>query len=112
MDPVTQVQVENTIRELDSLLERAMHQIRKRALEAGEADAAFKVCHAKAFLLADGPVSEREATALLACEMEYVQRKASEAVLLSAQEAGRNLRARMEGQRSLAANLRPLVVGS
>jgi len=109
MDPVTQVAVEERIREIDALLERAMHQVRKRAIEAADTDVAYKVCHAKAYRLAEGPVAEREAEALLACESEYSARKNAEAVLLSAQEAGRNLRSQMEGQRSLAANLRPLV---
>lgn len=109
MNPLAQVDVESEIMRLGGLCEKATHEVAKRARAAAEADADFKVANAKAFLRADGPVAVREATALVECEDQYRARKNAEAVLLAAQEAGRNYRAQLDALRSINANLRPLV---
>lgn len=109
MNVLAQADVESEIMRLAALCEKATHAIAKRARDAATADADFKVCHAKAYLTADGPVAEREASAVIACEVEYRERRSTEALLLAAQEAGRNYRAQLDSLRSINANLRPLV---
>jgi hypothetical protein len=88
---------------------KATHEVARRAREAAAADAEFKEAHAKAFLVAVGTQEARKAQADADCADAYRERRAAEAVLLTAQEAGRNYRAQLERQRSKNANLRPLV---
>jgi hypothetical protein len=83
-------------------------EVGQRARAAGAADAAYKVKRSQEFLRAEGSVAVREATAD-ACADEYAAKKQADALLLSAQEAGRNVRARLEAMRSLAANVRDAV---
>lgn len=100
-------QVENEIMRISALCEKVTTEIATRARAAAEADVAFKMAHAKASLRAEGKtVSEREAEAALFCEDEYRNKRITEAVLLGAQEAGRNYRAQLEALRSINANLR------
>jgi hypothetical protein len=110
MDVLNQAQVEAEILRLSNLAERATTALAKRARVAAEADADYKCAHAKAFLEADGTVGEREARAALATQVQYRDRKIAEALLMGAQEAGRNYRAQLDALRSIAANLRALVV--
>lgn len=107
--PITQVDIEADIMRLCERCEKVTHELAKRARAAAEADAAYKVAHAKAFLVANGPVAEREAKALVECEAQYQARRIAEALLLSAQEAGRNARAQLDALRSVNANVRPQV---
>lgn len=109
MSQLTPAGVEETIVRLSAMCERVTHEIRRRAVAAGEADVAYKVAHAKALLLAEGPQYIRDAEATVKTEAELTAKRAAEAVLLAAQEAGRNYRAQLESYRSINANLRPLV---
>lgn len=108
-DPIPQVRIESEIMRLSALAEDVTHQLAKRARDAAEADVAYKVAHAKALLLAEGPQYVRDAEATVQTEAEYQRRRAAEAVLLSAQEAGRNVRAQLDALRSINANHRALV---
>lgn len=109
-EPLTQVFVESEIVRLSGLCERVTHELSKRARESAEADSEYKRSHAQAFLMAQGKtVGDREAQAALECDEEYTRRKIAEALLLAAQEAGRNYRAQLDALRSINANLRPLV---
>ncbi len=108
-EPLSQHAVESEIMRLSALAESVTHKLAVRAREAAEADSAYKAGHAKAFLLADGSVAVREAEAAVLCEELYRQKRATEALLLSATEAGRNTRAQLDALRSIAANLRALV---
>jgi hypothetical protein len=110
-EPLSQAQVEAEIMRLSGLAEKATHEIAKRARAAAEADVAWKVGYAKAFLLADGTGPARDAQATVECADEYAAKKSSEAVLMSAQEAGRNYRAQLDALRSINANHRALVTG-
>lgn len=109
MNTLSQADVEDEIMRLAALCEKATHAVADRARAAAQADADYKIGHAKAFLQADGPVAEREAKALTWCEDEYRARRMTEAVLLAAQEAGRNYRSQLEALRSICANMRSLV---
>lgn len=106
-----QVDIESEIVRLSARAEDVTQKLAVRAREAAEADVTYKVAHAKALLLADGPQYVRDAEATVKTEVEYAERKAKEALLLSAQEAGRNVRAQLEALRSINANHRALVTG-
>lgn len=108
-EPLAQVDVEAEIMRLSRLAEEVTQKLSKRAREAAEADVTYKVAHAKALLLAEGPQYVRDAEATVKTEGEYRERRATEALLLAAQEAGRNYRAQLDALRSINANMRALV---
>lgn len=110
-EPVSQHHIEQEILRLSRAAEGATQQLSKRAQEAAEADVAYKIAHAKALLLADGPQYVRDAEATVNTADEYQERKIAEAKLLAAQEAGRNYRAQLDALRSINANHRALVTG-
>lgn len=106
-DVPAQVDVEAEILRLSNLAERVTTALAKRAKRSAEADAAYRSAHARAVLAADGgTVSEREASAALATEEEYLDRKLAEAELDAAKEAGRNYRAQLDALRSINASIR------
>ena len=110
-EPLAQVDVEAEILRLSSLAEKVTHELSKRARAAAEADVAYKVAHAKALLLAEGPQYVRDAEATVKTERELTEKRSTEALLLAAQEAGRNYRAQLDSLRSINANHRALVTG-
>lgn len=110
-EPIVQVDIEAEIVRLSRLAEEVTQKLAKRARAAAEADVAYKVSHAKALLLAEGPQYVRDAEATVQTEQEYRERRATEALLLAAQEAGRNYRAQLDALRSINANHRALVTG-
>jgi hypothetical protein len=108
-EPIPQVHIEAEIVRFCEMLEKATQEVAKRARAAAAADANYKVSHAKALLLAEGPQYVRDAEATVRCEQEYREKRAAEAVLLAAQEAGRNYRSQLDGLRSINVNHRALV---
>lgn len=106
---LTQRAVEDEIQRLCQRAEDVTSALATRAREAAEADARYKVAHAKAFLAAEGAVATREAEAAVVTADEYQGKKVAEALLLSAQEAGRNCRAQLDSLRSINSNLRGVV---
>ena len=110
-EPLAQVDVEAEILRLSAMAEKVTHELAKRARAAAEADVAYKVAHAKALLLAEGPQYVRDAEATVDCEAELTEKRSTEALLLAAQEAGRNYRAQLDSLRSINANHRALVTG-
>ena len=109
-EPISQVFVESEIMRLSALAEKVTFELSQRARASAEADAVYKREHAKAYLMASGKtVGERDAQTALETDQEYTDRKIAEALLLAAQEAGRNYRAQLDALRSINANLRPLV---
>ena len=110
-DPTPQVNIESEIIRLSARAEQITQALATRAREAAVADVAYKVAHAKALLLADGPQYVRDAEATTKCEVEYGEKRGTEALLMSAQEAGRNVRAQLDALRSINANHRALVTG-
>lgn len=109
MDVLSQAEVEQELMRLSAMAEKALQELAKRARAAAEAEVKHKVARAKALLAAEGTVAEREARADVETEALFLERKMAEALLLSAQEAGRTYRAQLEAIRSVNANLRPLV---
>lgn len=109
-EPLSQVYIESEIVRLSALAERVTTEIAQRARDSALADSSYKREHAKAYLMAAGKtVGEKEAQTALECDSEFTAKRVAEALLLAAQEAGRNYRAQLEALRSLNANLRPLV---
>lgn len=109
--PVAQVDIEAEILRLSELAEKVTQELSRRARAAAEADVAYKVAHAKALLLADGPQYVRDAEATVQTETQLIEKRATEALLLAAQEAGRNYRSQLDALRSINANHRALVTG-
>ena len=110
-DPMPQVHIEAEIVRLSARAEEITQKLAKRAREAADADVAYKIAHAKALLLAEGPQYIRDAEATTHTEVEYASKRSTEALLMSAQEAGRNVRAQLDALRSINANHRALVTG-
>ena len=110
-EPIAQVDIEAEILRLSALAEKVTQTLSKRARAAAEADVAYKVAHAKALLLAEGPQYVRDAEATVKTERELTEKRSTEALLLAAQEAGRNYRAQLDSLRSINANHRALVTG-
>jgi hypothetical protein len=108
-EPVTQVHIESEILRLCRRAEQVTHDLADRARDAAEADVAYKVAHARALLRAQGPQYVRDATAVAECEELYDHRRTTEALLLAAQEAGRNVRAQLDSLRSVNSNLRAAI---
>jgi hypothetical protein len=107
---LAQTDVEAEIIRISALCERVTEQVAERARAAAKADALYRKRHAQAFLTAEGrTIPDRQAAALLECIEEYDHHRHADAVLMAAQEAGRNYRAQLDALRSINANLRPLV---
>jgi hypothetical protein len=109
---LSQAEVEEEMQRLAGLCEKVTHEITRRGVAAAEADAAYRLAQAEAYLVAEGTVAEREAHSVVATQQAYRDRRIAEARLEGAKEAGRNYRAQLETLRSINSNLRALVVGS
>jgi hypothetical protein len=109
--PLAQAEIEAEIVRLSELLEGTTDDIAECSVAAASADATFKATYAARFLVADGPIGQREQQATSECETEYRDWKIADARLRATQERGRNLRAQLDSLRTLAANIRPLVNG-
>lgn len=108
-DLLTQAQIEQELIRLSGLAEKVTHEIAKRAMAAAHADAAYKKAYAQSYLLAQGTVGTRECTADLECADEYLERRTTEALLMSARSAGENYRMQISALQTLASNIRAIV---
>jgi hypothetical protein len=109
IDPNSQDDIEQLILDLIKACGRTTVEVGKRAREAAEAETDYRVAYAKAFLKAEGAMDLRTQAATLLCADELHARKMAEGLLLSAQEAGRNARARLDAARTLATNIRAAI---
>lgn len=103
---LTQAAVESEMERLIGAADSVAHDVAERAEEAARAEHAYKVAHARALLGASGTVAERDAKALLVCEVEHLARKIADARLLAAQETNRTIRAQLDALRSVNASVR------
>lgn len=111
--PLSAVDIEEEVWRISQLLDVQVGEVALRARRAAEAEVAYKLAYAKATLVVEGAtVAERDAKALLRCEAQYAEYKASGAVLLAAQEAGRSLRAQIDALRTLSASQRAALVNA
>lgn len=90
------------IERLASLLELRTDEYRAYAVEAAEADVAYKRAYAVALLRAQGTVSERGAEATLKAADELTRRRTTEATRDACLEAMRSLRAQLSALQTLA----------
>ena len=109
IDPNSQADIERLVLDLIDKCAHATIEVGKRSRDAAEKEATYRVKFAREFLKAEGSMDLRRQTAELACGDELHARKMAEGLLLSAQEAGRNARARLDAARSLLANIRAAV---
>lgn len=109
--PLAQVEIEHEIIRLSELLETVTDDLADCAVVAAKADADYKAAYASKFLVAEGPIGQREQQAMSECEDLYLAKKIGEARLDATREKGRNIRAQLDSLRTLAANLRPMVTG-
>lgn len=112
IDPTSQDDIEHEVLRLMKKCSEVTVEVGKRARAAGKAEADYRVAFAQAFLRAEGPMDLRREKALLECGDLLHERKMAEGLLLSAQEAGRNARARLDAARSLLANIRAAVTNA
>lgn len=108
-EPIAQVEIESEILRLSSLCEKVTHEIARRAMAAAEADANYRKAHASAYLMTSGTVGVRDAETALVVADDYLARRTTEALLLSARSAGENYRAQLSALQTLASNQRALV---
>jgi hypothetical protein len=94
---------------LSEMAEKVTTELARRAVDAAEADRAYKCAFAKALLQSEGTVAERDAQASIATQDEYRAHRIADARFKAASEAGRNYRAQLDALRSVNVNLRPLV---
>lgn len=106
LDPLSQARVEKNISELGSELSKITAELYDASRNAAQARHEYRVAYARAYLDASGPIPQREAQAILTSEDALLHREVLCALEESLKEAGRNVRAQLEGQRSLAANIR------
>ncbi len=107
MPEISQRQVEQTIHELGEELNKVTADLYGAAQRAANARHAYRVAHARAFLGAPpGPVQQREAWAAVTASDELQEREVANAYEDSLKEGSRNLRAQLEGQRTIADHAR------
>lgn len=111
-DPLSQHDVERNIVELSGELSQATSDLYSATRKAAVARHAYRVAHARAFLDAEGTEKARDAAATIASSDQLLDRELSGAVEDQLKIACANLRAQLEGMRSLNTNLRQAVVSS
>lgn len=108
-DPLSQLEVEGRIAALCRDLNQVTIDLHDAAQAAAQARYEYRVAHARAVIHASGTVAEREAKATLEVSDLLQRRELAEAVERSKSEAGRNVRAQLEGMRSLLVGMRAAV---
>lgn len=109
--PLSQVEIEEKILEDIDRLEEETEAFERLGIEAAEAEVAFKVGQAGAYLRASGSIKEREAHATFLTEELALAYKIAEARAKYGKELLSTIRAELDGHRSLNANVRPQVNG-
>lgn len=109
VDPLAQSTVEQNLSELGAELRKITADQYKATRHAAQCRYAHRVARARAYLASEGTVAEREAHAEVACAEQMRERELAEAVERSLAEAGRNVRAQLEGQRSLLVGIRAAI---
>lgn len=108
-DPLAPATVEQNISELSTELSRVTAQLYKATRDAAQARHDHRVARARAYLASEGTVAEREAHADVDTADQMLARELADAVERSLIENGRNVRAQLEGMRSLNTNMREAV---
>ena len=107
--PITQVDVENELLRLVSMLEEETEKFEVLAVDGAKNESNYKKLWASTYLVSDGSIRNREAMADLDnAEMMYAY-KISEALVKSKREKLLFLRTSIDALRSLNANVRTQV---
>jgi len=107
VNTLTNVEVDDEIMRLSAVMEEATDESARVSDAAGEAEAEYKLAHAKQLLCVEGKnQGQRDAQALMNCQAEFLRWKLAEGRLRAQAELLRTLRARIDALRTLAANLR------
>ena len=83
-------------------LDKAIDDLKTLELAAENAEAAYRVAKAKAFLSAEGPVQAREHQAVLATQTELIQRGEAAALVRVQVQRVKSLHARIDVGRTVA----------
>jgi hypothetical protein len=108
-DPISQVEIENELLRLMSMLEEETEAFESLAEDAAKKDALYKANWAKEYLAAKGSIKEREAWADYKLSEESYDFKISEALVRSKREKLTSLRTSIDALRTLNANVRSQV---
>ena len=108
-EPISQVEIENELLRLMSLLEEETEAFETLAEDAAKKDALYKANWAKEYLAAKGSIKEREAWADYKLSEESYDYKISEALVKSKREKLTSLRTSIDALRTLNANVRSQV---
>lgn len=108
-EPISQVEIENELLRLMSLLEEETEAFETLAEDAAKKDALYKANWAKEYLAAKGSIKEREAWADYKLSEESYDFKISEALVKSKREKLTSLRTSIDALRTLNANVRSQV---
>jgi len=104
--PISQVEIEQEIIRLTSMLEDETETFESLAVDAAEKEADYKASWAKEYLSAKGSIREREAWADYKLEIQIHSHKIAEALVKSKRERLSSLRTSIDALRTLAANVR------
>lgn len=104
--PISQVEIEQEIIRLTSMLEDETETFEALAVDAAEKEADYKASWAKEYLSAKGSIREREAWADYKLEIQIHNHKIAEALVKSKRERLSSLRTSIDALRTLAANVR------
>lgn len=91
---------------LSARLETATDELHASAIEKAEAEGAYKLALAKAYLAAEGPVKEREARAELTTNKARVEAGIADGLDRAHLESVRSLRQQLSAAQSIANALR------
>src|SRR5262245_21162293 len=105
-DPLSQHVIEQNILDLSGELSQSTSDLYSATRRAATSRHAYRVAYARALLDATGTVAEREARATLASSDQLLDRELANAVEDQLKVACANLRAQLEGMRSLNTNIR------
>ena len=86
---------------LSGLLDKALKVLREQAREYAEAEDAYRMAHARAYVAHDGPAHERKAVADLATSEERQRAHLADGMRQAALEAVRSRRAQISALQSL-----------
>lgn len=104
--PISQVEIEEEILRLLSVLEEETEAFERLAEDAAKKESAFKAEWAKAYLSAQGSIKEREAWADYQLADHAMQYKIAEGLVKAKREKLSALRTSLDALRTLAANIR------
>lgn len=105
---LTQSEVEAEMNRLLGVMEARTVELARLTMEASEAEVEFKKSYALVYTQGAGPVKDREQVATLASLDALRDYRRKDALMKSAQEALRTIRAALDVLRSISANVRAM----